>query len=135
MRGHDVVIASPAGYEVPNEEQMVAHSLKVRASQSIDFIREPADAVKGADIVYTDTFVSMGQESEKRTRLEAFKGYQVTTELMALASAHARFMHCLPAHRGEEVTDAVMDSPQSIVFDQAESRLHVAKAVLAWSLA
>ncbi len=134
MRGHDVVVASPAGYEVSNEEQLVTRSLKVRESQSIDFIREPADAVRGVDIVYTDTFVSMGQESEKSARLAAFQGYQVTSALMALASAHARFMHCLPAHRGEEVTDEVMDSPQSIVFDQAESRLHVAKAVLAWSL-
>lgn len=132
MRGHDVVVASPAGYEIPKSEQAVAQSLRVRESQSVECIIDPREAVLGADIIYTDTFVSMGQESETAARLKAFQGYQVNSKLMSLAPRSAKFMHCLPAHRGEEVTDEVMDSSQSIVFDQAESRLHVAKAVLAW---
>jgi ornithine carbamoyltransferase len=133
-RGHSVVVASPRGYEVPETEQRVTESLRTSKEQTIQFMSDPSEAVHDADIVYTDTFVSMGQESEQEIRLEAFKGYQVDGALMAKAPPHARFMHCLPAHRGEEVTDAVLDSPQSIVFEQAESRLHVAKAVLAWSL-
>jgi ornithine carbamoyltransferase len=129
------VVASPEGYEVPQNEQRVAFSLRSTEDQAIEFIRDPREAVHDADIVYTDTFVSMGKESEKAVREEAFRGYQVNSALLARAPAHARFMHCLPAHRGEEVTDEVLDSPQSIVFEQAESRLHVAKAVLAWCLA
>ena len=134
MRGHSVAVASPAGYEVPIREQEVTHSLRVNKEQSIEFVREPSAVIEDADIVYTDTFISMGQEDQRAARLESFKGYQVNRELMAKAPGHVKFMHCLPAHRGEEVTDEVIDSAQSIVFDQAESRLHVAKAVLAWSL-
>lgn len=134
MRGHSVAVASPAGYEVPIREQEVTHSLRVNKEQSIEFVREPSAVIEDADIVYTDTFISMGQEDQRAARLESFKGYQVNKDLMVKAPAHVKFMHCLPAHRGEEVTDEVIDSAQSIVFDQAESRLHVAKAVLAWSL-
>ena len=134
MRGHSVAVASPAGYEVPIWEQEVTHSLRVNNEQSIEFVREPSAVIEDADIVYTDTFISMGQEDQRAARLESFKGYQVNKDLMVKAPAHVKFMHCLPAHRGEEVTDEVIDSAQSIVFDQAESRLHVAKAVLAWSL-
>jgi ornithine carbamoyltransferase len=134
IRGHSVVVASPPGYEVPVAEQKVANDLRVSKGQAIEFIHNPAEAVVDADIVYTDTFVSMGQESEKVERQAAFAGYQVDAALMAKAPSHVKFMHCLPAHRGEEVTDEVMDGPHSVVFDQAESRLHVAKAVLAWSL-
>ena len=134
MRGHSVAVASPAGYEVPIREQEVTHSLRVNKEQSIEFVREPSAVIEDADIVYTDTFISMGQENQRAARLESFKGYQVNKDLMVKAPAHVKFMHCLPAHRGEEVTDEVIDSAQSIVFDQAESRLHVAKAVLAWSL-
>lgn len=134
MRGHSVVVASPKGYEVPLEQQKATTSLQVVSSQSIEFIHDPAEAVVDADIVYTDTFVSMGQEGEYSQRVAAFEGYQVDGALMAKAPSHVKFMHCLPAHRGEEVTDEVIDGPQSVVFDQAESRLHVAKAILAWSL-
>lgn len=134
MRGHSVAVASPAGYEVPIREQEVTHSLRVNNEQSIEFVREPSAVIEDADIVYTDTFISMGQEDQRAARLESFKGYQVNKDLMVKAPVHVKFMHCLPAHRGEEVTDEVIDSAQSIVFDQAESRLHVAKAVLAWSL-
>lgn len=134
MRGHSVAVASPAGYEVPEREQKVTASLRVSENQTIQLLRDPREAVFNADIIYTDTFVSMGQEQERAPRLEAFRDYQVNAALMSMAPAHAKFMHCLPAHRGEEVTNEVIDSPQSLVFDQAESRLHVAKAVLAWSL-
>lgn len=134
MRGHSVAIASPPDYQLPLEQQKVTASLRVTEGQSIEFVQDPQDAVRDADIIYTDTFVSMGQEEERAARISAFKGYRVDGALMAKAPSHVRFMHCLPAHRGEEVTDEVMDSKQSIVFDQAESRLHVAKAVLAWSL-
>jgi ornithine carbamoyltransferase len=135
IRGHNVIVASPKGYEIPLEEQRVANSFRTSKDQSIEFITNPLEAVSEADIVYTDTFVSMGQEHEHAQRVAAFQGYQVDGALMAKAPSHVKFMHCLPAHRGEEVTDEVMDGPQSVVFDQAESRLHVAKAVLAWSLA
>jgi ornithine carbamoyltransferase len=101
MRGHNVVVASPRGYEVPLQEQKGANSLRVSKSQSIEFITNPVEAVADADIVYTDTFVSMGQESEHARRVAAFKGYQVDGALMAKAPQHVKFMHCLPAHRGE----------------------------------
>ena len=91
---------------------------------------DPADAVASADAIYTDTWTSMGQETQAETRRRIFAPFQVNEELMALAKPGALFMHCLPAHRGDEVTDAVIDSPRSVVFDQAENRLHVQKAIL-----
>ena len=90
----------------------------------------PYEAVSGVDAVYTDTWVSMGQERETEQRQAIFTPYQVNETLMAEAATDAVFMHCLPAHRGQEVTDSVIDSPQSIVFDQAENRMHVQKAIL-----
>jgi ornithine carbamoyltransferase len=96
---------------------------------------DPAEAVKGADCVVTDTFISMSDsEAETAARMEALAPYQVTAELMARAGADAIFMHCLPAHRGEEVAAAVIDGPASVVFDEAENRLHAQKAILAWCL-
>jgi len=92
--------------------------------------RDPAEAVLGADVVYTDTWTSMGQEKDADWRRVVFAGYQVDEALMRLASPEALFMHCLPAHRGEEVTDAVLDGPQSIVIEQAENRLHLQKALM-----
>jgi ornithine carbamoyltransferase len=91
---------------------------------------EPFEAVAGADVVYTDVWTSMGQEAEAQKRLAAFQGFQVTPEMMAAAGPDVLFMHCLPAHRGEEVAADVIDGPQSVVFDEAENRLHVQKAVL-----
>ena len=98
---------------------------------TIEVMNDPLAAVKGADAIYTDVWTSMGQEAESCTRDRAFERYQVNGAMMAAAGGDALFMHCLPAHRGAEVTDEVMDSPASVVFDQAENRLHVQKALLA----
>lgn len=130
MTGIDFAIASPESYQIPKKEQAVGKKWAHKNKSSVEFLSLPKEALKNADIVYTDTFVSMGQEAEKTARLTAFQNYQVNAELMKLAKPDASFMHCLPAHRGEEVTDEVMDGSQSIVFDQAECRLHVAKALL-----
>ena len=97
-------------------------------------MRDPAHAVRGADLVVTDVWTSMGQEEEQERRLRAFYGYIVTPELMALAKPEAIFMHCLPAHRGEEVAAEVIDGPQSVVWDEAENRLHAQKALLEFLL-
>jgi ornithine carbamoyltransferase len=96
-----------------------------------EFTTDPKAAVKDADVVYTDVWVSMGKEEESKARLARMAPYQVTAELMSLAKPDAFFMHCLPAHGGEEVTQEVLDSPRSIIFDQAENRLHVQKAIMA----
>lgn len=139
MRGHSIRIASPLGYQIPLKEQEVALSLKYSphhydTPQTIEFVQDPQQAIQGVDVVYTDTFVSMGDEHEKATRLQVFEDYQVNESLMKKAAPHAVFMHCLPAHRGEEVTSQVMDSSQSVVFDQAENRFYAAQAILQWSL-
>ena len=98
---------------------------------SLEIFDDPKQAVSGADVVYTDTWVSMGQENEKEERLKVFAPYQLNQQLLAQAKPNAIAMHCLPAHRGLEITDEVMDGPQSAIFDQAENRLHVQKAILA----
>ena len=118
-------VACPKGYE-PNK-QIIANT-----KNKIKIINSPREAVKNADVIYTDTWVSMGEEKEAKKRQKIFNLYQVNSELMKLANKKAVFMHCLPAHRGYEVTDNVIDSKQSIVFDQAENRLHVQKAILLW---
>jgi ornithine carbamoyltransferase len=133
--GMQVRVASPAGYQ-PNPEITDAAREQVRRSGGeIRIGEDPAEAVRGADVVYTDTWASMGQEEERDTRLRVFRPYQVDGRLMAQAAADALFMHCLPAHRGEEVTAEVMDGPHSVVFDEAENRLHVQKAILALLMA
>ena len=133
--GMDVRIASPSGYEL-DEATLTAASQRAAASGgSVTAIADPNEAVNGADIVYTDTWTSMGQELESKQRLEAFTGYQVDVDLVGKASPDACVMHCLPAHRGEEITDDVLDGPQSIVLDQAENRLHAQQALLAWLFA
>jgi ornithine carbamoyltransferase len=106
-----------------------------RHGAKIRLFRDPADAVNGADAVYTDVWTSMGQEAETEARTKAFAGYQVTSLLMQQASHSALFLHCLPAHRGEEVSEAVFESRASVVFDQAENRLHAQKALLFMLLA
>jgi len=128
--GSSVRIATPKGYE-PNAE-IVADAKKIakQTGARIELQTDPYAAVDGADAVYTDAWASMGQEEEAEIRAGIFQPYQVNRELMAAAAPHAAFMHCLPAHRGEEVTDEVMDGDSSVVFEQAENRLHVQKSIL-----
>jgi len=131
--GVNISVATPEGYE-PNPDivNMAVEFSKVSGS-NVEVVRDPADAVKDADIIYTDTFVSMGMEKEREERLKVFMPkYQVTMDLITSTGKRTYFMHCLPAHRGEEVTDEVIDSGISIVYDQAENRLHMQKAILRW---
>jgi ornithine carbamoyltransferase len=126
--GMNFSIAAPAGYELPA-------SVTAMAGGSIEMTNDAAAAVRGAHIVYTDVWTSMGDEHESAVRRDAFRGYQVNDELLAHAAPEAIFMHCLPAHRGEEVTDSVIESSRSVVFDEAENRLHAQKALLLMLLA
>ncbi|MCX8007420.1 MAG: ornithine carbamoyltransferase [Coriobacteriia bacterium] len=130
LAGMHVVIAAPAGFEPRPEAVSDAVELAARfgTGASVRVVRSAEEAVSGADVVVTDTWASMGQEAEHDARVAAFAGYSVTPRLMALAKPDAVFMHCLPAHRGEEVVDEVIDGPQSIVFDEAENRLHAQRA-------
>ena len=129
--GMDVTVACPDGY-MPNPEIVaLAQGYAAESGGSVTVVHDPKEAVKGVDVVYTDTWASMGQEAEKEIRKKAFVGYQVDDAMMALAKPDAIFMHCLPAYRGMEVTDEVMESAQSVVFDEAENRLHAHKAIMA----
>jgi len=123
-------LACPTGYEPNAEVVRQAQGLAAVSGTTLAVTNDPAQAVSGANAVYTDVWASMGQESEKETRRAIFAPYQVNEELFVQAESNAVFMHCLPAKRGEEVTDGVIESPQSVVFDQAENRLHVQKALL-----
>jgi ornithine carbamoyltransferase len=134
MAGAHVHVASPDGYQLPDSVVHEAMSV-ARYGARLRLFTDPADAVAGADAIYTDTWTSMGQEAEAAVRRGIFAPYQVNDALMALAKPGALFMHCLPAHRGEEVTAEVFESPASIVFDQAENRLHCQKALLVMLLA
>jgi len=128
--GAHLRIATPAGYE-PDTATLAAARRDAAATQgTVQLFRSPEEAVSGAQAVYTDVWASMGQESETEARAAIFAPYQVNAKLMSQASPDAVFLHCLPAHRGSEVTDEVMESPRSIVFDEAENRLHVQKAIL-----
>ena len=131
LAGAEFVIASPPDYALPGAWVEAARQWARRTGGAVETVAEPEEAVKGADVVYTDVWTSMGQEASHRQRLEAFQGYQVDEALLRLAKPDAIFMHDLPAHRGEEVVDAVIEGPQSVVFDQAENRLHAQKALLA----
>jgi ornithine carbamoyltransferase len=123
--GFHFVLACPPGYD-PDA------AIVAEAGKSATVTHDIATAVKNADVVYTDVWTSMGQEAEAKARRRAFKPYQVDERVVAMAGRDALVMHCLPAHRGEEITDAVLDGPQSVVFDQAENRLHVQKAIMVW---
>jgi ornithine carbamoyltransferase len=131
LSGMQFVIASPEGYSIPERVLQTARHWAAKTGGSVETVVAPEDAVRGADVVYTDVWTSMGQEATRRQRLEAFTGYQVDEALMRLARPDAVFMHDLPAHRGEETVDAVIEGPQSVVFDQAENRLHAQKALMA----
>ena len=130
--GMHVRLASPADYQLDAESVELATQRALVAGGSVTVLSDPVAAVDDADVVYTDTWTSMGQEVESQLRREAFGAYQVNAELLSHAPSRAKVMHCLPAHRGEEVTDEVLDGPQSIVLDQAENRLHAQQALLAW---
>ncbi len=130
--GMDIYIASPEGYWVDSRFFVKAQLFADAAGTRIVLTRDPKEAVMHASVVYTDVWASMGQESESVEREKVFADYQVNYSLFSLAAHDAIFMHCLPAYRGKEVTDEVIDSPQSVVFDQAENRLHVQKAILIW---
>ncbi len=131
LSGMDFRIASPLGYQIQADVLSQAREYAQASGGGITCVTAPSEAVAGADIVYTDVWTSMGQEAESEKRCHAFIGYQVNDKLMALAASDAIFMHDLPAHRGEEVAGSVIDGPQSVVFEQAENRMHALKALLA----
>jgi len=126
--GMEITVASPHGYAP--KAQILEQAKSLGGEPMV--VVEPALAAKGADVLVTDTWISMGDEGQEAERLRVFGKYQVNSGLMALASERAIAMHCLPAHRGQEITDEVMDGAQSAVFDEAENRLHTSKAVMAW---
>lgn len=128
--GMNISVATPQGYECEEYSINVAKEAAALTGATVTITNDPYEAVKDADIVYTDTWVSMGMEAEKEKRAKIFMPYQVNNRLMEAAKADAIFMHCLPAYRGFEVTEDVIDGPQSVVFDEAENRLHAQKAVL-----
>ena len=128
--GSSIRVATPPGYAPDPQIVADAREIAEETGAEIHLLTDPHEAVAGADAIYTDAWVSMGQEKEEAERTLIFPPYQVNAELMAEAAPHAVFMHCLPAHRGLEVTDDVMDSEQSVIFEQAENRLHVQKAIL-----
>lgn len=134
--GMEITVASPKGYEP--KAQILEQAKRLGAGGGCGdgglpkVVTEPEVAAKGADVLVTDTWISMGDEGQEAERLRVFGKYQVNAELMGLAAPRAIAMHCLPAHRGQEITDEVMDGPQSAVLDEAENRLHTSKAVFAW---
>jgi ornithine carbamoyltransferase len=128
--GVDFWAATPKGYEPKREIIQPANEDARATGARIHVVNDPQEAVRNADVVYTDVWASMGQETEAETRKKSFLPYQVNKKLFSLAKPDALFLHCLPAHRGEEVTDDVIDSSNSVVFDEAENRLHVQKAIM-----
>ena len=128
--GLHFTIASPEGYDLPPAVISEAMELAKETGSQIQQMRDPMAAVEGADVIYTDTWTSMGQEEDSQIRREVFAPYQVNKDLVASATEDVIVLHCLPAHRGEEITDEVADGPHSVVFQQAENRLHAQKAIL-----
>jgi ornithine carbamoyltransferase len=127
----NIVLGCPKGYESDPKVVAQAKEEAKRAGCQVKVTHDPKEAVKGADIVYTDVWASMGKEKEREERIKILKPYQVNAQLVKGAKEDYIFMHCLPAHRGEEVTDEVADSKNSVIFDQAENRMHTQKAVMA----
>ncbi|MBI3997970.1 MAG: ornithine carbamoyltransferase, partial [Armatimonadetes bacterium] len=132
--GMAMTVASPKGYAPAEKVVARARAIGAATGASVTLTADPLEAVSGADVVYTDVWASMGQEAEREERARIFRPYQVNAALLGRAKPTAVLMHCLPAHRGEEVTDDVLDGPQCIVYDQAENRLHAQKALLAMML-
>jgi ornithine carbamoyltransferase len=131
LTGMNFRIASPEGYDIKEQYLKMARDFSAESGTEITCLREPKEAAANADIVYTDVWTSMGQEEEAEKRRKAFAGYQVNEDLMKYAKADAIIMHDLPAHYGEEVAPGILDSPQSVVFDEAENRMHIQKTLLA----
>ncbi len=131
LLGMEVICSSPKDFYPNSDILKKAMDIAKKTGAKIEIIENPKEAVKDADVLYTDVWISMGQEEEKEKRLKIFPPYQLNRTLLSLAKEDVMVMHCLPAHRGEEITDDVMDGPNSIVFDQSENRLHVQKAILA----
>ncbi len=137
--GMDIALASPEGYELSDDVVELGQGFAAQSGSKIELLRDPAAsshdvaaaAVRGADVIYTDAWVSMGQEEETERRLKVFPPYQVNATLVAQAKPDVIVMHCLPAHRGQEITDEVADGPHSVLFDQAENRMHAQKGILA----
>ncbi len=129
--GLNFSMATPSTYAADSSIIKQARNLAEKSGADLQIGNDPLLAVQGACVIYTDTWVSMGEENKRQERLSKFKGFQVNTDLLRNADSKAIVMHCLPAHRGEEITDEVIDSTQSVVFDQAENRLHVQKGILA----
>ncbi len=130
LMGMNMIVGCAEGYEPAESYLTISRELAEKSGAKIDITNDPIKAIKDADIVYTDVWASMGEEAEKGKRAKAFMKYQVNKELFTHAKDDALFMHCLPAHRGDEVTDDVIDSKNSVVFDEAENRLHAQKAVI-----
>jgi ornithine carbamoyltransferase len=128
--GASITVGTPVGYEPHADVLIASEKLAALTGAKVKVTNDPVEAVSGADAVYTDVWASMGQEEEAIERKKIFMPFQVNNKLFAKAAKHAVFMHCLPAHRGEEVTASVIDSPRSVVFDQAENRLHIQKAIM-----
>jgi ornithine carbamoyltransferase len=126
MLGTRAVVATPPGYE---PDAAVLEACRAMGGR-VRLTTEAREALEDADVVYTDTWISMGQESDREQRLEAFRRYQLNDRLLGFAPGNALVMHCLPAHRGEEITDAVLDGPRSLILEQAENRLHAQKAII-----
>jgi len=129
--GMDIVLAVPPGYEPKEEIINLAKEDAKKINSRIEIIHDPKEAVDGADVIYTDVWTSMGFEKESEIRKDVFKPYQINQDLVSKAKDDVIILHCLPAHRGEEITDEVIDGPHSVVIDQAENRLHAQKGVLA----
>ncbi len=132
--GTDFSIATPPGYELPKSVVDQAREFAEHSGSDISITDDPHEAVRGADVIYTDVWASMGQEAESEKRRRVFPPYQVNEKLVGEAKSDAIVMHCLPAHRGQEITDGVADGPHSVLFDQAENRMHAQKGIIAWVL-
>ena len=128
--GLSMKIATPKGYEPAKDIVSIAKKFAAESGAVIEISNDPKSAARGADVIYTDVWVSMGQEKDAKARLKAFRNFQINDGLMKLTKKNCLVMHCLPAHRGQEITDSVIDSKNSIVYDQAENRMHVEKGIL-----
>jgi len=128
--GLDVSVGTPKGFEPMKEVVEMALNFAKKSGSKIEIVNDPKEAAKDAEVLYTDVWASMGQEAEHDKRVEIMKPFQINSDILKYAKEDAIVMHCLPAHRGEEITDEVLDGPHSVVFDQAENRLHIQKAIL-----